>query len=104
MRREALETTNSATTTQRTFRAEQLLNNGELRATIQFDASKTPPIGSAAESVTVTFPMAAGAATAANWAGSAFMTAFEATIPINGIMTATMTLKWAGAIVVTAAV
>jgi hypothetical protein len=103
MKREALETTNNATTTQRTFRPEQLCNNGELRVTIQFDAAKTPPITSAAETVTITFPMAAGAATASNWAGSAFLTSFDPSAPMNGIMTATATLKWAGAITVTPA-
>lgn len=103
MSREALETTNSATTTQRTFRPEQLLNNGEMRCTIQFDAAKSPPIGDAAETCTITYPMAAGAATASTWAGSAFMTRYEPQVPINGIMTATCTLKWAGAITITPA-
>lgn len=101
--RAALETTNSATTTARTFRPEVLYNGGEMSVTIQFDASKTPPITEAAESITITFPMAAGAATAANWTGSGFMTAYNPTVEINGIMTATCTIKWTGAITVNAA-
>jgi hypothetical protein len=68
-----------------------------------FDASKDPPIEGAAESITVTYPMAAGATTAATWTGTGFMTAYEPTVPINGIMTATATIKWTGAITVNAA-
>jgi hypothetical protein len=101
--RAALETTNSSTTTARTFRPEVLYNSGELSVTIQFDSSKTPPITEAAESITITFPMAAGAATAATLTGSGFMTAYNPTVDINGIMTATCTIKWTGAITVTAA-
>lgn len=103
MTREALETTNSSTTTQRTFRPEQLCNNGEMRVTLQFNAATTPPITSAASTCTITFPMASGAATASTWAGSAFLTRYEPQVPINGIMTATCTVKWAGAITITPA-
>lgn len=101
--RASLETTNSATTTARTFRPEVLYNGGELSVTIQFDASKTIPIDQAAESITITYPMAEGATTAATWTGSGFMTAYNPTAEINGIMTATCTIKWTGAITVNAA-
>lgn len=103
MRREALETTNSATTTARTFTPEKLVNYGDLRVTMQYDASKDPPIESAAEAITITFPMAEGATTAATWTGTGFMTAYEPTVPINGIMTATATIKWTGAVTTNAA-
>ena len=103
MRREALETTNSSTTTARTFTPELLPNYGDLRVTFMFDASKDPPIEGAAESITITFPKAAGAATAANWTGTGFMTAYDPAVPINGIMTATATIKWTGAITFNAA-
>ena len=103
MRREALETTNSATTTARTFTPEKLVNYGDLRVTMQFDASKDPPIEGAAEAITITYPMASGASTAATWTGTGFMTAYEPTVPINGIMTATATIKWTGAITVNSA-
>jgi hypothetical protein len=103
MRREALETTHSATTTARTFIPEKLVNYGDLRVTMLFDASKDPPIEGAAESITITYPMAAGATTAATWTGTGFMTAYEPTVPINGIMTATATIKWTGAVTVNAA-
>ena len=103
MRREALETTNSSTTVARTFTPEKLVNYGDLRVTMQFDASKDPPIEGAAESITITFPMASGATTAANWTGTGFMTAYEPTVPINGIMTATATIKWTGAVTTNAA-
>lgn len=103
MRRGKLETTNSATTTQKTFRAEQLFENGELRCTIQFDSSKTPPIASAEETWTITWPMASGAATAASLSGTGFMTSFDMTGAIGSIMTANVTISWSGALTWTAA-
>jgi len=103
LQRAALETTNSSTTTARTFRPEVLYNAGELSVTIQYNTSTNPPIDQAAEAITITFPMAQGATTAATLTGSGFLTAFNPTVDINGIMTATCTIKWTGAITVTAA-
>ena len=103
LQRAALETTNSSTTTARTFRHEVLYNAGELSVTIQYNTSTNPPIDQAAEAITITFPMAQGATTAATLTGNGFLTAFNPTVDINGIMTATCTIKWTGAITVTAA-
>lgn len=103
MSRAALETTNSATTTQRTYRPEQLYTNGEMSVALQFNAATTPPIGSAASTCTITFPMAQGAVSATTWAGSAFLTRYEPQVPINGIMTANCVVQWAGAITITPA-
>lgn len=96
MRREALETTNSATTSARTFIPEKLVNYGEIRVSLQLKTSGDPPIEGAAETITITWPMETGGTTAPNWTGTGFMTAYEATAPINGIMTATATIKITG--------
>lgn len=102
MRREALETTNSATTSARTFIPEKLVNYGEMRVSLQLKTSADPPIEGAAESITITWPMETGGTTAPTWTGTGFMTAYEATAPINGIMTATATIKITGTLTFTA--
>lgn len=102
IRREALETTNSATTTSRTFIPEKLVNYGELRVSLQLKTSADPPIEGAAETITITWPMETGGTTAPTWSGTGFMTSYEATAPINGIMTATATIKFTGLITFTA--
>ena len=98
LKRAALETTNNATTSARTFRPEQLYDAGEMSVTLQFNAQTAPPISSAAGACVITFPMPSGGATAANWTGSGFLTGFDPAIPMNGIMTVNVTIKWTGAI------
>ena len=102
IRREALETTNSSTTASRTFIPEKLVNYGEIRVSLQLKTSADPPIEGAAETITITWPMEKGGATAPTWSGTGFMTAYEATGPINGIMTATATVKITGTLTFTA--
>ena len=102
-KRQALETTNSATTDARAYRAEKLVDYGGLRVTFQLDPDEVVDIDAAPESVTFTYPMPAGGAVAAKLVGSAFMTDYQENVPINGIMTATATLKWAAKPVRTAA-
>jgi len=46
--------------------------------------------------------METGGTTAPTWTGTGFMTAYEATAPINGIMTATATIKITGTLTFTA--
>lgn len=95
-KRNALETTHSSTTDARSFIAEKLVDYGGIRVTFQLDPDETVDIDAAPESVTFTYPLASGAATAAKLVGSAFMTDYSENVPINGIMTCTCTLKWAG--------
>lgn len=102
IRREALETTNSSTTASRTFIPEKLVNYGEIRVSLQLKTSADPPIESAAETITITWPMEKGGTTAPTWSGTGFMTAYEATGSINGIMTATATVKITGTLTFTA--
>jgi len=89
--REALDTSNMSTTGARTKIPGDLHDWQALSAEIQFDVDDQPPIDQAAEDVTVTFPDGGSVA------GSAFMTGMSATVEMEGIMTASVTIMWAGA-------
>lgn len=102
MRREALETTNNSTTGARTFIPEKLVNYGEYRVSLLLKTSADPPIEGAAETITITWPMETGGTTAPTWVGTGFMTAYEVAASMNGIMTATATIKITGTITFTA--
>lgn len=103
--REALPTTNSSTTVAHTHRPAVLYDGGTLTVDLQFNSSTSmvTPITGAIETVTITWPLAAGATTAATMSGSAFLTGFDITAPIGGIMTASAKLKFTGQISRTAA-
>lgn len=100
--REAIDTTcNSTSNGAMTFMPSDLEDPGELRVDLLFNPKTTPPYTSAAETITVTFPIPAGNTTATTWAASGFMTNFEFGAPYNDLMTATATLKFSGAITIT---
>ena len=74
--RPRVETTHLGTSTNRTYMPGDLNEIGEVTLDVQFE-SKTglPAIGTAAETITITFPLpGGGAATAANIAGTGFIT------------------------------
>lgn len=79
-----------------TFQPSDLKNPGQLKVSLLFDPDRTPPIGSAAETVTVTFPIPAGKTTPATWACSGFLIDFNFTDPHDDKMTAEATIKWSG--------
>ena len=85
----------------RTFIPGDLVDPGELALEVQFNPQTNPPIGAAAETITVTFPLVAGDATPASWACSGFVTAFEITDPLDDKMMATMTVKLSGKVSMT---
>lgn len=102
--RDPIETTHSASSNgTRTYIPSDLEDWGEVQIEGLLDHNTTPPISSAAESFTLTFPLATGEAVGATWAGSAFMTSFSASVPFDGVCTFSATLKFAGAVTVTAA-
>lgn len=84
-----------------TFIPSDIKDAGELQVELLFNPNDAPPIASAAETVTVTFPLPSGGNTAATWAASGFLTNFEVGIPIDDRMTATATIKLSGAITYT---
>lgn len=96
------ETTNMATTGDKTFSPMKLAEQGTIDMEWAFDPDAQPPIAGAAETVTITFPLPAGGLTSATLAGSGFITSFEWTGPLEEKMTATATLRWAAGVTWTA--
>ena len=93
LKREAVETTDLATSGGKTFMPGDNYDPGELKGQIQFDTDATPPIAGAAETVTVTFP------DAETWAASGFMTEFDISgIENDTVMVADFTIKLSGTI------
>ena len=106
IKRNAIETTHFGTALagankfgNRTFIVSKLNDPGELKVKFNFNPDTLPPIEGAAETVTVSV---AGSATPATWAGSGFMTDLEVSMPMDGVMEATATLKFSGNVTRTA--
>lgn len=99
MTREALNDSNLATTGQMTFIPSDLVDAGSFDMEVEFDPSAAafPPITSAAETITITFPLAAGDSTRGTLAGTGFLTRVGGPNIENGnIMVQTVTWKWDG--------
>lgn len=71
---------------------------GELQVELNFNPDTDVPIDAPAENITVTWK------SGATWVCSGFMTNFEITAPNDDRVTATATIKFSGAINITAAV
>ena len=94
--RPSIKTSHMGTTTIDTFIAGDLTDNGSYDIDISFDAATAPPTTAAASSCVITFP-----GTSLNvWTFSAFVTGMSETIPLEDLMTATVTIKVAGAITI----
>jgi len=94
--REVIETSHLSTTTWKTFMPGDLTDPGELELEIAFDPDDTPPHTNAAETVTVTFPTPTGKTSGATLACSMFLTSWNWGAPLEGKMTANITLKCSG--------
>lgn len=94
--RESISTSHFGTTGAMTFEPASLVDWGEMTVEIAFDPADTPPIGSAAETIVITFPDT-GATT---WTFSGFMTGFEPSVPQDGRATASCTIKVSGAVTI----
>ena len=90
--RGSIDTSHQGTTTYRTFTPQDLVDNGELTFTGHFDPSKTPPIASAAETITISFPSDAA------WDFSGFLTDYEPLGVFDDKMMCNGTIKVSGAI------
>ena len=73
----------------------QLPNWGQLECEIAFDPDQKPPLGGAAETVTITYP------NGTTWARSGFMIGFQSQAPLEERMTATASIKFTGDLTVT---
>lgn len=85
-----------------TFLPGDLSDPGELTMDIHFNPDTEPPIDQPAETITVTWPLAAGDTTPAIWAATGFVTSYEPGATLEEVMTATMTVKLSGNITLTA--
>ena len=102
--RVSIPTSHLGTTTAHTFIPGDLYDPGEVSLDIQFDPDTFPPINSAAETITVTFPLSSGGSTAADWEATGFCTGASNVVPLEALMTGTITVKMSGTIAVTAEV
>jgi len=81
--RAKLETSHLGTTVFKTFMPDDLADPGEVEVEALFDPTKAlGSIGAAAETITITYPKTAG--TAANLAGTGFITALGLPELVNG--------------------
>lgn len=79
-----------------TFIPGDLSDPGELQFTGHFKTNEQPPLDSAAETVTLAWPLASGDATNATLAGTGFLTSFEVTADLDEVMEASGSLKFSG--------
>lgn len=95
--RNALDVTNDASPSGfEQFIPSSLKSAGELEVDILWNPLVTPPIGNAAETITVTWPVPIGGSTSATWSCSGFMTKMGVAAPIKDKITAKCTIKFTG--------
>ncbi len=74
----------------------KLSDQGQMDVEIAFDPALAPPIDAAAETWEITYP------TGHKWSRTGFMTNFQTQAPLEERMTATCSIKWTGALTLTA--
>jgi len=106
--RESIDTSHFASTLpaqddfgSKTFIPACLTDAGEFTMEIHFNPITTPPIERATESITVTWPLSDGDTTSTIWTFDGFVTGEDMTGPLDDKMTATITVKITGDVVLT---
>lgn len=95
--REAIETTYLATSGHREYMVPDVTEPGEFTIVVQYEGTVGVPTFAAAETVTVTHPLASGESTAANIAGTAFVTSRGfPSLETDTLKTCECTIKWDG--------
>lgn len=87
-----------------TFIPGDLSDGGSVTIEYHFNPETTPPIDAVAETMTLTWPLAAGDGTPANWAASGFFTDIGIAAPLDDKMVQTVTFKVSGNMTVTGAI
>lgn len=107
--REVLDTSNLSTPIagsgkfgSKTFLAGDLVDPGSVTIEGHLNPDTVVPIEGASETITITFPVSTGAPTAAKWVFPGQVISFDATVPLEELMSFTMEIKAVGPIVVTA--
>jgi hypothetical protein len=93
--RGSVQTSHMGTTNDHTFIPTNLVDNGTVELTIQFNGSESPPIITNGATETVTIDWAGSGNT---WAASCFQTDFSITATNEDLVTGDLTLKVTGAI------
>lgn len=98
--RSVLDTTHLGTTTAKTFQVGDLYDAGEMTLTVNYDPDVPPPYASAAETITLAFPLKTGWSVASKLAASGFISSWD---PVTSLTTdqlyqSTFTIKFSGAI------
>jgi len=97
MTRPKIDMAHMASTAVRAQKLGRLYTPPDLRVQLLFDPDEEPPIAEDAESVTITFP------NGATWVGTAGLTDFSGSFPLEDRMTCECVLGFVGAITVTPA-
>ncbi len=74
----------------------RIVNPGQLELDIHYDIRQKPPIHAAPETITLNLPTVAGDSTAGNESASGFVASVSREIPLDGKMTATITIEFTG--------
>lgn len=102
--REAIETTHLGTTGAKTFKSAKLYTVGDIAATFDHDPSETNMVTQDAETITITYPLQSGEATAKTLAFTGFaMSSGGEEMTVDNRMITSITIKAQGAITETPA-
>ncbi len=85
----------------RTFIPPKFADPGQIALMLHFNPQTNVPINSAAETITVAFPLVSGDATAASWSGTGFITEMGPSVPLEDKMVNRVTIKLSGLITMT---
>jgi hypothetical protein len=100
--RGVLETTHLTTTSYRTYTPEDLLDAGGFTIEFFHEGDEQPPISSAAETVTITYPLQGAWSTGPLITGSGFFDSYTpGAAAVGELMRASAHVKWAGTVTFT---
>ena len=91
MTREAIDSSHQGTENSMTFIFADLVDRGEVSFTMHYNPDTDPPIDAEAETITIAYPTAG-----ASIAFTGGMIAHSNELPLNGLMTADVTIKVSG--------
>jgi len=70
-----------------------LVDGGSIDIEIGFDPDVQPPVSAAAETITITFPVASGNSSGATFVFTGYVNTWSFAVPLEDRMTATATIK-----------
>ena len=82
----------------REFLSGGLIDGGEVTMEFHFNPNDAVPVVGTSETVAISFPLASGDTTRANWAFTGIVSGFNPSVPMDDVMTASLTVKVTGAV------